>query len=85
VSCHGKVNEMPVVYHAKPHSMDWCLDCHREPEHALRPLNQITNLDWKPEVKEGETEEEAQDRQGKELKHNWRINPPDISCAGCHR
>lgn len=49
VSCHGKVNEMAVVYHAESHSMAWCLDCHRNPEHALRPLDQITNLDWKPE------------------------------------
>lgn len=49
VSCHGKVNEMPVVYHDQPHSMDWCLNCHRDPSKALRPLNQITNLNWKPE------------------------------------
>ena len=28
-SCHGQVNHMPVVYHAKPHSMAWCLECHR--------------------------------------------------------
>jgi hypothetical protein len=49
VSCHGKVNEMPVVYHDQPHSMDWCLNCHRDPAGALRPLNQITNLNWKPE------------------------------------
>lgn len=48
VSCHGKVNEMPVVYHAEPHSMAWCLECHRSPEKALRPLDQITNLDWTP-------------------------------------
>ena len=48
VSCHGKVNEMPVVYHAKPHSMAWCLDCHRAPETEIRPVDQVTNLDWKP-------------------------------------
>jgi hypothetical protein len=47
VSCHGKVNEMPVVYHAESHSMSWCLDCHRNPEHALRPLDKITDLNWK--------------------------------------
>ena len=29
VSCHGKVNEMPVVVHDQPLSMGWCLDCHR--------------------------------------------------------
>ncbi len=40
---------MPVVYDAKPHSMAWCLECHRHPENFLRPEDQITNLDWKPE------------------------------------
>jgi hypothetical protein len=36
------------VYMAKPHSMAWCLECHRHPENFLRPEDQITNLDWKP-------------------------------------
>lgn len=49
VSCHGKINEMEVVYHAEPQSMGWCLDCHRNPENALRPLSEITNLNWQPE------------------------------------
>ena len=48
-SCHGKVNEMPVVYQHESQSMSWCLDCHRNPENALRPLDQITNLNWTPE------------------------------------
>lgn len=49
VECHGRVDEMPVVYHAKSLSMSFCLECHRNPEQALRPLDQITNLGWKPE------------------------------------
>jgi len=48
-SCHGKVNEMDVVHHDQPQSMGWCLDCHRNPEKNLRPLTEVTNLDWKPE------------------------------------
>lgn len=47
-SCHGQVNEMEVVKHAEPQSMGWCLDCHRNPEQNLRPLDQITNLNYKP-------------------------------------
>lgn len=85
VSCHGKVNEMPVVYHSQPLSMAWCLDCHRHPEKALRPVDQVTNLDWVPPVKPGQTPAEAQVAQGLELKKAWNINPPDGNCAGCHR
>ena len=29
VECHGKVDEMEVVYHAKELSMGFCLECHR--------------------------------------------------------
>ncbi len=46
VECHGRVDQMPVVYHAKSLSMGFCLDCHRAPEKHLRPLDQITNLAW---------------------------------------
>ncbi len=32
--CHGKVKEMEVVYQAKPLSMGWCVNCHRQSEVA---------------------------------------------------
>jgi len=37
------------VHIAQPHSMAWCLDCHRHPENYLRPDDQVFNLDWKPD------------------------------------
>jgi hypothetical protein len=48
-SCHGQVNRMPIVFHDQPHSMSWCLDCHRSPENHLRPREDVFNLDWQPE------------------------------------
>src|SRR5262249_6368699 len=48
-SCHGPVNHMSTVYLAKPHSMAWCLECHRHPENFLRPQDEVFNLDWKPD------------------------------------
>jgi len=79
VSCHGKINEMPVVYHHESHSMSWCLDCHRAPENALRPTEQVFNLDWQPPA--GKTQMDI----GLQLKHDWKVQPPVESCAGCHR
>ena len=32
VSCHGKVNEMNVVFQNQSQSMAWCLSCHRNPQ-----------------------------------------------------
>lgn len=46
VECHGRVDEMEVVHHDKSLSMGFCLDCHRNPEEHLRPLDKITDLDW---------------------------------------
>ena len=48
-NCHGQINEMEVVRHAESQSMSWCLDCHRNPENKLRPLDQVTNLTYKPD------------------------------------
>ena len=48
-SCHGDVGEMVVVHHEESHSMRWCLDCHKNPEKHLRPLDEVFNLKWKPE------------------------------------
>jgi hypothetical protein len=78
VSCHGKVNEMPVVVHEKPLSMGWCLDCHRKPEAALRPPGEVTNFEWTPP--EGRSAVDY----GSFLKEQSRIHPPE-HCAGCHR
>lgn len=79
VSCHGKVNEMAVVWHDQPQSMSWCLDCHRNPENHLRPLTEITHLDWKPEDM-GTTQREL----GAKLVKEWNVHPP-VTCGGCHR
>ena len=47
-SCHSDVNHMSAVSIAKPHSMAWCLECHRHPENFLRPQEEVFNLDWNP-------------------------------------
>lgn len=78
VECHGEVNEMEVVYHAKPLSMAFCLECHREPEKFIRPAEKVYDLTWKPES------EKAQIEMGTELVQHWKVNPPE-SCSGCHR
>jgi len=79
VECHGRIDEMDTVTHAKPLSMGFCLDCHRNPEKALRPLDKVTDLAWKhPEGEQGQL------RDGAEFVHQWNIKPPQ-SCTGCHR
>jgi hypothetical protein len=42
VSCHGRVDEMPLMWLNQPLTMSWCLDCHRAPERHLRPKDTVT-------------------------------------------
>jgi menaquinone reductase, multiheme cytochrome c subunit len=76
VSCHGRVDQMDQVYVAKPLSMAWCLDCHRNPEPNLRPPEFVTDLNWVPEDDAVET--------GKRVRDQLHINP-STSCSTCHR
>jgi hypothetical protein len=45
-SCHGKVDEMPLMYAQNTLQMEWCLDCHRNPAKNLRPTGEIYNMAW---------------------------------------
>jgi Cytochrome c7 and related cytochrome c len=46
-SCHGEVGQMPLSYKAKTLTMQFCLDCHRDPGPNLRPKDQIYNTEWR--------------------------------------
>jgi hypothetical protein len=76
VSCHGRVDTMEVVYQAEPLSMGWCLDCHRNPERHLRPVEMVTRLDWVPE--------DDQLVLGARLREEHGIDPKE-TCNTCHR
>ena len=45
-TCHGPVNDMPLMYQHGSLLMEWCLECHREPERFVRPKNQVFNMDY---------------------------------------
>jgi len=75
-SCHGRVDRMVVVEMDQPLSMSWCLDCHRDPEPNLRPLDQVTNMNWDPTA---QTYDPKRDPERKR-----QVNPPQ-HCSGCHR
>ncbi len=91
-SCHGDVHEMKVVHHDQELSMGWCLDCHRAPEKHLRPIEEVTNLDYNVEdylkanpIQDDEGNPiETQNEFGKFLQAHWKVKPKE-SCSTCHR
>ena len=87
VECHGRIDKMVEVHHDKPLSMSFCLDCHREPEKSLRPMDEVTNLSWvASHMTSSPTNEPstADVHAGLDIKQKWGVNPP-LSCTGCHR
>jgi hypothetical protein len=74
VSCHGRIDQMEVVYQKEPLSMSWCLSCHRNPEPNLRPPAEATNMNWTQPDPEF----------GQRFREENHINPP-TDCSTCHR
>jgi Cytochrome c7 and related cytochrome c len=79
VSCHGRVDQMPLMRQVESLQMQWCLDCHRQPEQYLRPREDVFNMAWAPEG--------DQISLGKELKEEYHIRSAEdlTSCSICHR
>ena len=48
VSCHGRVDQMPLVYQKNSLEMRWCLDCHRNPEKYVRPPSEVFTMGYSP-------------------------------------
>jgi hypothetical protein len=55
--------------------MEWCLECHRNPERFVRPREQVFNMDWQPS---------DQIVLGQKLVQQYKIESL-TSCSVCHR
>ena len=75
-TCHGQVNQMPLVFQAKELTMQWCLDCHRDPAKNLRPHDQIVNMDWQPPANQAEVGKKlaAEDSPAKHVRSDQLFN-----------
>lgn len=73
-SCHGRVDRMEVVFQKEPLSMSWCMDCHRNPEQYVRPVEEVTTMGFQAE---------NQVVQGRDLVAKHNIQPPTY-CQSCH-
>jgi hypothetical protein len=77
-TCHGQVNEMALTWKSNTLFMQWCLQCHRDPQNLQRPLAQIYSLSWKPGA--------DQQRLGAELAMQHHLETEHLTnCSVCHR
>ena len=83
VECHGRIDQMDEVRHEKSFSMSFCLDCHRNPAAAIRPIDKVTKLDWQWSTNSAEAVK-LQELNGKKFVHDWKVESLQ-SCSACHR
>jgi len=83
IECHGRIDRMEQVSQAKPLSMGWCLECHRDPGSHLRPKDvAVTDMNYKQPA----DADQAAKLSGDLLK-DYDIHSPAYmtSCSTCHR
>ncbi|MFL6652593.1 MAG: cytochrome c3 family protein [Sulfurifustaceae bacterium] len=77
-TCHGRVDKMRLTAVAAPLTMQWCLNCHRNPAPNLRPKDAVFDMEWQPP--------RDQDVRGRELIAAYGIDTTRLTdCSVCHR
>jgi hypothetical protein len=79
VSCHGRVDRMPLTWQAKSLEMQWCLNCHNNPAQYVRPRSQVFNMDWQAPQNRLALGRELVKRY--HIKHSVQLT----DCSTCHR
>jgi hypothetical protein len=75
-TCHGQVDRMPLMRQEQSLQMEWCLDCHRNPERYVRPKDAVFRVDYKVPSNQAEL--------GARLVAEYEIQKL-TSCSTCHR
>jgi hypothetical protein len=77
-TCHGAVERMPLMRQAAPLTMQWCIDCHRDPAPYLREPDEIFATNWRAP--------KDQDAIGRRLLETYKIHVANLTdCSVCHR
>jgi hypothetical protein len=91
-TCHGPVDRMPLMFNNESLEMEWCLNCHRNPQQYLRPRDQVFNMRYQqPSVTQPVTIDGQQFTDQVSLgtalveKYKLRSTADITSCSTCHR
>ena len=76
-SCHGQVDQMPLMWKENTLNMEWCLECHRAPERHIRPKEEVFNMNWSPPMN--------QEEMGRNLVEQYDVQKVQLTdCSICH-
>lgn len=78
-TCHGQLDRMPFTYQVPTLLMQWCVDCHRNPEKEIRPVEKVFDMTYVKPANQIEL--------GRQLVDEYHIRTPHelTSCTVCHR
>lgn len=77
-TCHGRIDQMPVVAKAESLQMSWCLECHRSPELYVRPQEAVFTMGWEAPADQATL--------GAQLVAEYGIQVDHLTdCSVCHR
>ncbi|HVR72118.1 MAG TPA: cytochrome c3 family protein [Vicinamibacteria bacterium] len=75
-TCHGRVDQMPLMWQEASLQMEWCLECHRNPERYLRPRSEVFDVAYVPPF--------DQLALGRRLVQEYGVETR-TGCSTCHR
>lgn len=77
-TCHGRVDQMPLMRQEHTLWMKWCIDCHRDPAKEIRPKEEVFNMTYQPP--------RDQAALGKRLVAEYQVHTTQLTdCSMCHR
>jgi hypothetical protein len=75
-TCHGRIDQMPLTKQQNSLQMEWCINCHRNPQDFVRPREEVFTMGYRPTKPQADL--------GKELVAKYNIKP-NTDCSTCHR
>tara|TARA_B100001250_G_scaffold386629_1_gene383325 strand:+ start:371 stop:1027 length:657 start_codon:yes stop_codon:yes gene_type:complete len=77
-TCHGQVDQMPLMWKVNSLNMEWCIECHKNPEKFVRPKEQVFSMTYR--------KPKNQEELGAQLVADYNIQTEQLlNCSVCHR
>jgi hypothetical protein len=77
-TCHGRVDQMPLVRKEHTLWMKWCIECHKHPERQIRPKEEVFNMAY--------LFPKNQEEVGRKLVAKYNVHTEQLTdCSMCHR
>ena len=78
-TCHGRIDQMPLTKQQNSLQMEWCINCHRNPQDYVRPREEVFTMGYRPPEDPAERSKLVA-----KLMDDYKIKP-STDCSTCHR